>query len=1543
MTNQNPSPRRGRRLVLTSFVILTLVMLLAIAASAQSWPRCITGCTARDVELVGVTADVLGSCVPGGSVETDLFIELYFNRVNTYCVLFVADIYIDGELAIADMVSEPMNVFSNGAYPHIYFGTVSLPCGSSLSLENIQIMWSVDVSYDSVSACEDGSCDPYGPGSKCTGDQYGTLAVTLPLDAVDDVAKTDEDMAVVIYVLANDFLGAEPSQIVGAGNGAHGSSQDNGDGTITYAPDTDYHGIDTFTYTIGDSAGNTDSAVVTVTVFATNDGPTSLDDRSDTDENEPVQIDILANDSDPDGSLVPSSVRVLQEPIRGTVNIDPSTGVATYSPSNGDCGSDVFTYVVEDNEGAASNEAPVNIEIRCNEPPIANDDTATTDESTSIGIDVVANDSDEDGNIDRSTITITRDPDEGFVSVHPTTGVITYTPASGTCGDDSFKYTIDDNAGATSSEATVTVAVLCDDPPVAIDDLYNVGEGETLDVDSPGVLANDITSPDDPLTATLVSGVSRGSLTLNADGSFVYVHDGSETASDQFTYFASDDAKDSNLATVNLVVHPINDPPVAEDDESSTSEDIPVTINVLDNDSDPDGDVLSVDWVEQPENGSIANNGGSVTYTPDPNFYGTDTFSYAATDGSGGQAEATVTVLVTPVNDPPMAQDDSESASEDTPVTIDVLDNDSDPDDDSLTIQSVTQPSNGSVVSNGLDVVYTPDTEFNGVDVFTYTISDGSGETATATVNVAIAAVNDPPIAQDDAQTTREDSPVTILVLSNDTDPDGNVLVVQSVTQPLHGTVVSSGTSAIYAPDPNYFGVDSFTYIISDGNGGRSTAVVTIEVLPVNDPPVAQDDSQTTREDSPVAILVLSNDSDPDGDNLAVQSVTQPDTGSVVNNGTGVVYTPDPDFNGVDSFSYTVSDSKGGTSTARVTVLVNPVNDAPIARNDSANTDEENLVVIPILANDADPDGDFLLIESFTQPRNGSVLNSRTSLSYIPGPGFQGIDTFTYTVSDGNGGSSRATVTVSVAEVNDAPIAQDDSAVTDEGTPVIILPLPNDSDPDGDPLEIESVINPDNGVVEILGTELVYTPDPGFDGVDTFTYTVSDGRGGTSTATVFIAVVLVNDAPVAQDDSATTIEGVGASVPVLVNDSDPDGDPIVILSVTQPTGGSVTIEENNLLYAPGAGFTGTDTFNYTIADDSGSTNVATVTIGVDPLVTGAGGAASDSSSCDGRVIISEIAWAGTAADSRDEWIELRNLGTTAVDLTGWVMRWRSTHPSTPEDQIWKIIELSGILPAAPDSACSQASQDDTHAVGIENLDGTSWLVSSEPDIAGREYYVLERRSNDTIQNLQANLIYDTDLTLTLDLSDLGEIVMLVNEVGEVVDTANASNLGRNGWVAGSETTRGSMERIDPLGPDTADNWQTNFGLVIEGEDAADRPLRATPGIANSPDLAVVNSIISIPPTTVRAGEVLQVGFPLSLADRRATGWPWISVIRPGFAGVSGAGGAVDYTAYAFSGSAESDGQYVLKIDTSNFSTGSYTFWVIYGSGHAVYMPVTVNK
>ncbi|MGB2984146.1 MAG: hypothetical protein WBC63_09880, partial [Candidatus Bipolaricaulia bacterium] len=356
------------------------------------------------------------------------------------------------------------------------------------------------------------------------------------------------------------------------------------------------------------------------------------------------------------------------------------------------------------------------------------------------------------------------------------------------------------------------------------------------------------------------------------------------------------------------------------------------------------------------------------------------------------------------------------------------------------------------------------------------------------------------------------------------------------------------------------------------------------------------------------------------------------------------------------------------------------------------------------------------------------------------------------------------------------------------------------------------------------------------------------------------------------------------------------------------------------------------------SDGRGSTDSATVTVGV--LAGGAGGAA-DAASCEGKVIISEIAWAATLADPRDEWIELRNLGTTPVDLSGWVLRWRRTHPTTPDELVWRTVALTGVLGPAPTAACDRLSLDVVPAVSFrkESPDDVAWIVSGGVDDIGSGYYTLERRNDETVGGVNASLVYDTPSELALDLSDEGEIVMLVDDLGVVIDTANASSLGRSGWVAGSSTTFGTMERIDPLGPDVAENWHTNMGIVIHGDDADGRPLRATPGATNSPVLENLEIFADVEPTTIRSGETPQVRFDLSRQDRRNTGWPWINVSRPGFAGQ---GGAADLSRYSFAGQHDNGDEYVLDIGTDGLAPGSYVFWIIYGEGEALLVPIIVT-
>ncbi|MBT8143988.1 MAG: tandem-95 repeat protein, partial [Gammaproteobacteria bacterium] len=710
-----------------------------------------------------------------------------------------------------------------------------------------------------------------------------------------------------------------------------------------------------------------------------------------------------------------------------------------------------------------------------NQAPVANDDAFTSYQGlTEVFLDVLANDSDPEGGA--LTITAADNPasDGGFVELRPASMTasgkdeIYYypQPRDTYVGTETFTYTVEDAEG-NASTATATVTVEANRAAVARDDgrFYTdttstepviwVERGGSVTI---AVLAND-SDPDGDDISIVPDSISgppdHGSAVINPDGTITYTDDGAANHGgagtidcDRFAYFITDgkgDAGTSPRADVRVCRHP-NRAPVAGDDTAVTDENIAVVISVLTNDSDPDGDSLTVGAVTQGANGSVTNNGGNVTYTPDPGFFGTDSFTYTATDGEFASNTATVTVTVNEEmtnNTAPTAGDDTANTDQDMAVTIDVLANDTDDDHDALTVDSVTQPANGGVVDNGDGTVtYTPDAGFFGTDTFTYTVTDGQASgSATVTVTVNETPNQEPTPVNDQAETD-EDTAVTIDVLANDSDPDGDPLVVSNVSSGMNGNVVINGDNTVtYTPDPGFTGNDNFTYTVSDGRGGSANAMVFVTVNPVvveNRPPVAANDNAETDEGVAVTIDVLGNDSDADGDSLTIDAVTQGANGSVTTNGTTVTYTPDSGFEGSDSFTYTVSDGRGGSDTASVSVTVLPAgaNHAPIAGDDNVETPRDMEITVYVLTNDSDPDGDELSITAWSQGAHGSVVKTgNETLLYTPASGYTGTDEFTYTISDGRGGSATATVEVRVTrkDRDDDGSSDDQSDADDNG------------------------------------------------------------------------------------------------------------------------------------------------------------------------------------------------------------------------------------------------------------------------------------------------------------------------------------------------------------------------------------------------------------------------------------------------------------------------------------------------------------------------------
>lgn len=358
---------------------------------------------------------------------------------------------------------------------------------------------------------------------------------------------------------------------------------------ITYTPAPGFAGTDTFTYTVADDDGAlSNEATVTVTVYAGNIPPVASDDSGNTKPDTPMMIDVIANDTDLDGTIEPNSITVTTDPNNGTVEVNDVEGIVTYTPDAGFIGTDSFTYTVADNDGAVSNQAAVEV-YTGNLSPTAGDDSVNTKQDTPIAIDVLANDSDIDGTIEPNSITVTTDPNNGIVEVNDVDGTVTYSPDTGFTGTDIFIYIVVDDEGAVSNEAVVTVFT-GNLSPVAEDDSADTDEDTPVTID---VLDNDSDADGsiEPNTVLITSGPYNGSVDVNeVEGTVTYSPDTGFAGTDTFTYTVADDeGAVSNEATATI--NPENIPPMANDDSAYTKEPNEVTINILANDKDSDGSI----------------------------------------------------------------------------------------------------------------------------------------------------------------------------------------------------------------------------------------------------------------------------------------------------------------------------------------------------------------------------------------------------------------------------------------------------------------------------------------------------------------------------------------------------------------------------------------------------------------------------------------------------------------------------------------------------------------------------------------------------------------------------------------------------------------------------------------------------------------------------------------------------------------------------------------------------------------------------------------
>lgn len=701
---------------------------------------------------------------------------------------------------------------------------------------------------------------------------------------------------------------------------------------------------------------------------------------------------------------------------------------------------------------------------------------------------------------------------------------------------------------------------------------------EALVVDEDAVLSTTLQVPEGA-QLRLKRGPRRGTATLNeTTGALVYTPQANFNGEDSVVVDVMVGGKKRGRETLTLSVRAQNDLPVAAGFALATREEVATGARLTA--SDVDNDTLTFSVGTPPERGTATVDAkGNVAFTPATNANGTDSFTIVVDDGHGGQATVTITVKIAAVNDSPVVAAVTLTTNEDELGTAAVVA--SDVDGEALQFAIGATPKNGAATIDGEGRVrYTPRANFNGADSFSVVVKDPAGATASATVSVTVAPVNDAPAAPSPVASTPEEVAVDVLVAASDVDGDAVALAVKSIDAAQGSASMVDGRVRV-VPARNVNGAVAVVVTATDGKGGSTDIPVTVNVTPVNDAPTIENATVTTREDTERAFALTT--ADVDGDALSYSIVQQPALGRVRIDAAGsLTFTPAGDKHGSDRCIVVVKDRSGAEARATVDFVVEAVNDPPRISDTTATVAEDGVVEINVSASDVDGDELQWRVEP---PKNAVASIERGRLRVQPAHDFNGAVPVTVVVNDGHGGEARATATIAVTPVNDAPVAKATALRTDEDRSGSIEI--DASDVDGDALRFSIKGGARLGAVSVdrVG-KVTFAPAANANGSERVTVVVTDSAGASVDVPVDVTVVAVNDVPTIAELTLGTREETATTAQLDVKDL--DGDVLAFSIKQQPEHGAASVDARGAVtYTPALDHNGNDSFVVLVDDGHG--------------------------------------------------------------------------------------------------------------------------------------------------------------------------------------------------------------------------------------------------------------------------------------------------------------------------------------------------------------------
>ncbi|QGY40221.1 tandem-95 repeat protein [Pseudodesulfovibrio cashew] len=1151
-----------------------------------------------------------------------------------------------------------------------------------------------------------------GAGGEATGSGSVVVAAVNDDPTVSDTAalSMDEDSGSITISEADILAGADDIDgdtvsvaTIALANAGDGTLTDNGDGTWTFTPAANFNGTVDYSFTVTDGAGGEATGSGSVVVAAVNDDPTVSDTAALSMDEDSGSItiseaDILAGAADIDGDTVSVAAIALANAGDGTLT-DNGDGTWTFTPAANFNGTVDYSFTVTDGEGGEATGSGSVVVAAVNDDPTVSDTAALSmdEDSGSITIseaDILAGADDIDGDtVSVATIALANAGDGTLTDNGD--GTWTFTPAANFNGTVDYSFTVTDGAGGEATgSGSVVVAAVNDDPTVSDTAALSMDEDSgSITISEADILAGaaDIDGDTVSVATIALTNAGDGTLTDNGDGTWTFTPAANFNGTVDYSFTVTDGAGGEATGSGSVVVAAVNDDPTVSDtaalsmDEDSGS----ITISeadILAGADDIDGDTVSVATIALANagDGTLTDNGdGTWTFTPAANFNGTVDYSFTVTDGAGGEATGSGSVVVAAVNDDPTVSDTAAlSMDEDSgSITIseaDILAGAADIDGDTVSVATIalTNAGDGTLTDNGDGTwTFTPAANFNGTVDYSFTVTDGAGGEATGSGSVVVAAVNDDPTVSDTAALSMDEDSGSITIseadiLAGADDIDGDTVSVATIAlaNAGDGTLTDNGDGTwTFTPAANFNGTVDYSFTVTDGAGGEATGSGSVVVAAVNDDPTVSDTAALSMDEDSGSITIseadiLAGADDIDGDTVSVATIALANAGdgTLTDNGDGTwTFTPAANFNGTVDYSFTVTDGAGGEATGSGSVVVAAVNDDPTVSDTAALSMDEDSGSITIseadiLAGAADIDGDTVSVAAIALANAGDGTltdNGDGTWTFTPAANFNGTVDYSFTVTDGEGGEATGSGSVVVAAVNDDPTVSDTAALSmDEDSGSITISeadiLAGADDIDGDTVSVATIAlaNAGDGTLTDNGDGTwTFTPAANFNGTVDYSFTVTDGAGGEATGSGSVVVAAVNDDPTVSDTAALSMDEDSGSITIseadiLAGAADIDGDTVSVATIALTNAGDGTLTDNGdgtWTFTPAANFNGTVDYSFTVTDGAGgeatgSGSVVVAAVNDDPTVSDTAALSMDEDS--GSITISEADILAGAAD-----------------------------------------------------------------------------------------------------------------------------------------------------------------------------------------------------------------------------------------------------------------------------------------------------------------------